>query len=342
MAMRRELGLLVLPEQPVPELVERARRAEALGYDAVWVADEKFYRDPWVVLAAMAGGTERVRLGTAVTEPYSRHPALIAMAVATLLELAPGRFTLGLGSGGPGFPPMGVVRRRPTSALPEAVTIVRGLLDGERLDFEGEVLSFRNGALNFESQPVPVYVAARGTKVLGVAGAIADGVIMAPFASPEAIEYAAGLVAQGARQADRPSPRIVARVDVCIADTREAAREAVRYFVALPVWVSHPNWEYAEALGIRLSDEMRELTARRDYRDIGAAGELLPPEMLDHFAVAGTEADIAAQLRSLLPLVDEVIVHPVASPDLDVDGVVETVAGIWAEIAAPESEREGR
>lgn len=340
--MRRELGLLVLPERPVSELVERARRAEALGYDTVWVADEKFYRDPWVVLAAMAGQTERVRLGTAVTEPYSRHPALIAMAVATLLELAPGRLTLGLGSGGPGFPPMGVVRRRPTIALREAVTIIRGLLAGERLDVEGEVLSFRNGALNFESQPVPVYVAARGTKVLGVAGAVADGVIMAPFASPAAIEYAAALVEQGAREAGRPSPRIVARVDVCIASTRDAAREAVRYFVALPVWVSYPNWEYAEALGIRLPDAMRVLTAQRDYRDIGRAGELLPPEMIDHFAVAGTETDVAARLRELLPLVDELIVHPVASPDLDVDGVVETVAGIWAEIAAHHSTREGR
>lgn len=340
--MRRELGLLVLPERPVPELVARARRAEALGYDAVWVADEKFYRDPWVVLAAMAGRTERVRLGTAVTEPYSRHPALIAMAVATLLELAPGRFTLGLGSGGPGFPPMGIVRRRPTSALREAVTIIRGLLAGERLDFEGDVLSFRNGALNFESQPVPVYVAARGRKVLGVAGSVADGVIIAPFASPEAIRYAADLVASGAREAGLPAPRTVVRVDVCIAETPEAARAAVRYFVALPVWVSYPNWEYAEALGIRLPKAMRELTARRDYRDIARAGELLPPEMIDHFAVAGTEAGVSERLRELLPLVDELIVHPVASPDVDVEGVIEKVAGIWKDIAARDSARGSR
>lgn len=290
----------------------------------------------------MAAGTGRVRLGTAVTEPYSRHPALIAMAVATLLELAPGRVSLGLGSGGPGFPPMGIVRRRPTSALREAVTIIRGLLNGERVDFEGEVLSFRNGALNFAPRPVPVYVAARGTRVLGVAGAVADGVITAPFASREAIGYAAALVERGARDAGRPVPRIVARVDVCIASVRETAREAVRYFVALPVWVSHPNWEYAESLGIRLPDELRELTARRDYRDIGRAGELLPAEMIDHFAVAGTEAEVATRLHELLPLVDEVIVHPVASPDLDVDGVVEAVAGIWAEIAPQDSAREGR
>lgn len=340
--MPPELGLLVLPEQPVPALAERARRAEALGYAAVWVADEKFYRDPWVVLAAMAAATTRVRLGTGVTEPYSRHPALIAMAAATLAELAPGRVMLGLGSGGPGFPPMGVVRRRPTRALPEAVTILRGLLAGERVDVEGEVLSFRGGALSFESQPLRIYVAARGTKVMGIAGAVADGVIMAPFASREAVEYASRIVARGAAEAGRPAPRAVARVDVCIAGNREAARTAVRYFVALPVWVSHPNWEYAEALGIRLPDELRELTARRDYRDIARIGELLPPEMIDHFAVAGTASDVAERLRELAPLVDELIVHPVASPDVDVDAVVAQVAEIWNDVPVRETPRESR
>src|SRR5579859_774461 len=169
MASPHELGLLLLPERPVPQLVERARRAEALGYDAVWVADEKFYRDPWVVLSAIALATEKVRLGTGVTEPYARHPGLLAMAAATLAELAPGRVVLGLGAGGPGFPPMGVERRHPARAIPEAVAIVRSLLAGERVDFAGEVMSFRGGSLNFETRELPIYVAARGRRMLAAA-----------------------------------------------------------------------------------------------------------------------------------------------------------------------------
>lgn len=308
----------------------------------MWVADEKFYRDPWVVLAAAALATETVRLGTAVTEPYARHPALIAMAAATLAELAPGRVTVGLGAGGPGFPPMGVDRRRPTKAIPEAVAIIRGLLAGERVDIEGEVLSFRGGSLNFEPRPLPIYVAARGEKVLGVAGGVADGVIMAPFASRTAIDVASGLVRAGARAADRLPPKLVARVDVCIAGTTDRAREAVRYFVALPVWVSYPNWRYAESLGIELSNELRDLIARRDYRDIARAAPLLPEAMVDHFAVAGTEGDVAEQLGELATLVDEVIVHPVASPDADVDRVVETVAAMWRDVTASPTAREDR
>lgn len=332
--MPHDLGLLVLPEQPVPAIVERARRAEAAGYDSIWMADEKFYRDPWVVLSAVAAGTSRLRLGTGVTEPYSRHPALIAMAMATLAEVAEGRrLVIGLGSGGPGFPPMGVTRRRPTRAIADAVAILRGLLAGERVDHDGEVISFRGGSLAFPSGPLPVYVAARGERVLATAGAVGDGVILGPFASREALEYAIGIAAAGAQRAGRPRPRMVARVDVCVGRTREEARDAVRYFVALPLWVSHPNWRYAEALGIRLSDELDRLMARRDYRDIHAGGALLPPEMIDHFAIAGTAEEVAERIRSLLPLVDELIVHPVAAPGIDVDAMTDRVAEVWGAVA---------
>ena len=336
MASPRELGLLVLPERPVPELVERARRAEALGYDAVWVADEKFYRDPWVVLSAIALATERVRIGTGVTEPYARHPGLLAMAAASLAELAPGRVVLGIGAGGPGFPPMGVERRHPTRAVPEAVAIARALLRGERVDVTGEVMSFRGGSLNFEPSAVPIYVAARGRRMLAAAGRVADGVIMAPFASARAVAHAARIVREAAGSAGRPAPRIVARIDFCVGATAREAREAVRYFVALPVWVSYPDLTYAEATGVALSAELRDLVARRDYRDIAAAGALLPEEMIDHFAIAGTEADVAARVAELLPLVDDLIVHPVASPAASVDEVIRIVARVWHRVTAEE------
>ncbi|MDE3102660.1 MAG: LLM class flavin-dependent oxidoreductase [Chloroflexota bacterium] len=334
MASRHELGLLVLPERPVPELVARARRAEALGYDTVWVADEKFYRDPWVVLAAVALATERVRIGTGVTEPYARHPALLAMAAATLAELAPGRVVLGLGAGGPGFPPMGVERRRPTRAIPEAVSIVRALLRGERLDVAGDVLSFRGGSLNFAARELPVYVAARGQRMLAAAGSVADGVIMAPFASVEAVGRAAAIARDAARAAGRTAPRIAARIDFCVAASEAEARDAARYFVALPVWVSYPDLSYTETVGITLGQGIRELVARRDYRDIAAAGALLPDEMIEHFAIAGTEEQVARRIAAILPLVDDVIVHPVASPSATVDQVVEAVARVWARVSA--------
>jgi 5,10-methylenetetrahydromethanopterin reductase len=334
MASRAELGLLVLPERPVSELVDLARGAEDLGYDAIWVADEKFYRDPLVVLSAMATRTSRVTLGTGVTEPYARHPALIAMALGTLAELAPGRVVVGIGAGGPGFPPMGVIRRKPATALVEAVGIMRGLLVGERVDLEGEVLSFRGGSLNFPSRPLPIFVAARGERVLAAAGGIADGVIVAPFASRPAVEYAVGIVRRGARRAGRASPSIVARVDVSIAEEPERARDAVRYFVALPLWVSYPNWSYVQAIGARPPERARALMARRDYRDITEAANLLPPSMIDHFSIAGTADEVRQRIAELLPLVDQLVVHPVPAAGWSMARLVAAIAEVWKEATA--------
>lgn len=325
--MPRELGLLVHPGEPVEELVRSAQRAETAGYDTLWIADEKFYRDPWVILTAIAGATSSARLATGVTEPYARHPALIAAAMATLAELHPDReLVIGLGAGGPGFPAMGVVRRKPTKAIAEAVAILRGLLAGERVELVGEVVSFHGGSLNFPPRPLPIYVAARAEGMLATAGAVADGVILGPYASREALEYAIG-VADSKRTG--PRPRMVARVDICIADTREAAREAVRTMVALPVWVSYPNLGYVDALGIRLPDELLELCARREYGDIPAIGRLLPLEMIDHYAIAGTEDDVAGRLRELRQLVDELIVHPIAAAGGSHADVADAVASMW-------------
>ena len=321
---RTELGLLHLGNRPAGPV---ARRAEDLGYDALWISDEKFYRDPFVSLAAAAQATTRLRLGTGVTEPYSRHPALIAMAMGTVAELCPGRCFIGLGAGGPGFPPMGVRREHPVQALTEAIQILRGLLGGERVDVAGAVVSFRGGRMNFPTSPLPIYVAARGRRMLRAMGAVADGVVMAPFASAAALDHATGLVGR------RDGRSLVARVDVCIAGTREAARQAVRYFVALPVWVSYPDWGYVEDLGIALPGALRKLVARREYGDIAAAAEMLPEAMVDHFAVAGTEAEVASQLASIAARVDQVLIHPVASPDHDVDAVIEGVARIWRSLA---------
>ncbi len=334
MASRPELGLLLLPEQPIGALVEIARKAEELGYGHLWVADEKFYRDPWITLTAAGLATSSIKLCTGVTEPYARHPALIAMAMATLEELCPDRVVIGLGAGGPGFPPMGVQRTRPARAIPEAIEIMRGLLRGERVDFEGTVLSFRGGSLNFKPRrELPIYVAARGEHVLASAGAVADGVVMAPFASTEAVMQASDLVRRGAERVGRPVPKLVARVDICFGRTREEAREAVRYFVALALWVSYPNWRYAEAVGVRLdSEELRTLMARRDYRDIAAAAPMLPPAMIDHFAIAGTEEEVSGRLAELAPLIDQLIVHPVTAPGWDYSRIISAVAGIWADI----------
>ena len=181
------LELLMLRNVPVPKMVERAKLAEQAGYDAVWVADERFYREVYSSLAVLALNTRRVQLGTCVTDPYARHPALTAMAIATLDEISNGRTLLGFGAGISGFAELGIVRNKPARAMREAIELIRRLLKGETVDFHGEVIGFTNGKLSFKPMrsDIPVYVASNGPLGQRMTGAVADGAIMEGCGSAE-------------------------------------------------------------------------------------------------------------------------------------------------------------
>ena len=103
------IGLLMLGDAPVQTMVERACLAEGVGFDTVWVADERFYREVYSCLTHIAGQTSKVVLGPCVTDPFSRHPALTAMAIATLDEISGGRGILGVGAGISGFVELGSI-----------------------------------------------------------------------------------------------------------------------------------------------------------------------------------------------------------------------------------------
>ena len=101
------IGVLTLGNQTIERLVSLAQLAEHAGYDRFWLADERFYREVYGALAVVATHTRRVALGPCVTDPYSRHPALTAMAIATLDEISKGRAILGFGAGISGFAELG-------------------------------------------------------------------------------------------------------------------------------------------------------------------------------------------------------------------------------------------
>src|ERR1700748_3498871 len=108
-----DIQLLLLGNVPVSRLVDRAKVAEATGYSAVWLADERFYREVYTCLGQIAAHTTKVLVGPSVTDPYSRHPALTAMAIATLDEISGGRAILGIGAGISGFAELQIDRRKP-------------------------------------------------------------------------------------------------------------------------------------------------------------------------------------------------------------------------------------
>jgi 5,10-methylenetetrahydromethanopterin reductase len=333
-----EYGLGLPPTAAVAELLDIAVEAERLGYRWLWVNDERLERDPFTILAAVAQRTERIRLGPGVTNPYSRHPALLATAIATLDELSGGRAVLGLGAGGTNHRALAVERTAPATALREATMLIRALLEGRTASVDGRVVQAREARLDFAA-PRPgleIYIGSRGPRVLELAGAIADGVIVGNLATAPGWAYAVDRIAAGAASAGRDPAdiRLVAWLYVCVDDDDDAALDAIRPMAATSLVTSRP---ILGELGIELPGEFVRAMAAQDWglgrEDVAAAGLSLPPELVRRFGVAGTPATCRGQLRELLeafPQIAQVAIVPFAPSGRS---VLETVQRFTNEVA---------
>ena len=190
-----------------PELESYARAAETAGYESLWVTERYFHEETFTLLGFLAAVTQRMKLGVGVTNPYTRHPALLAMASATLDRVSGGRFILGMGRSEPFIirDRLGLDYRQPRTVLAEAVGSVRRLLAGERVDTTGKQATLRDTRLAIlpVQQPLPIYLAALGPQALRLAGAIADGVILNAYVPTGYVRYAVREIREAARQAGR-------------------------------------------------------------------------------------------------------------------------------------------
>lgn len=217
-------------------VVDAARRAEHAGYDSVWAGDSLLARprgEPLTLLAAVAGGTTRVTLGTAVLLPLLRHPLSLAHALSTLDRIAGGRVIVAVGPGAelPGthaeLAALGVPSDRRVGAMLGAVERVRRFWRNEEMGLELQPRPFREGG-------PPIWLGGSGPRMLHLAGEIFDGWL--PF-SPTPAEYASGLraVREAARRAGRNPDSIAtgAYLTVAVADSpQEAAGELDTYMRA--------------------------------------------------------------------------------------------------------------
>jgi 5,10-methylenetetrahydromethanopterin reductase len=313
-------GVALPARLPVRALVEAGREAEALGFAHLWVTDDRLQRDVFTVLAAMAPATSTIRLGPGVTNPYSRRPALIATAIATLDELSGGRAVLGLGAGGTNHRALGVRREAPVAALRESIRLIRGLLAGDEVTLEGRLVRADAARLDFEPvrESLPIYLGARGPRMLELAGEVADGVIVGNVAAAAGWRYALGHVAAGAERAGRgiDSVRLVAWVYCSVADAGSDALDAVRPMVATSLATSRPILgDLGLGLPAEYSRTMEACGWSLEEAAVVRAGATIPEETLRFFAVAGTSADCADALRSLLegfPQIGHVAIVPAA------------------------------
>jgi 5,10-methylenetetrahydromethanopterin reductase len=312
------IGVALPLEAPAGEILELAAEAERLGYDAVWCNDDRLQHDVIAMLAAMTQRTRHVLLGPGVTNPYSRHAALIATAIATIDELSNGRARLGLGAGGTNHRALGVTREAPAEALREAVAVVRGLLAGERVTVDGRVVRARDARLDFAASraDIPVFIGARGPKVLELAGEVADGVIVGNIATRAGWSYALARIEEGAQHAGRDADSIdvCAWLYTCVADDARAAADAIAPMVGTSLITSRP---ILQELGVEMPAAFAAAMERADWnldRDVvREAARTLPVEVIGAFGLAGAPGDCRARLTALLdafPQISELTIVP--------------------------------
>lgn len=337
--MRLTTGLLLLAARPARELAALATRAEALGYDDFWLADERFFREVYACLAACALATRRLRLGTGVTDPYSRHPALTAMAIATLDELAGGRAVLGIGAGVSGFRELGVDAGRSAIAIREAVELIRRLLAGETVTVKGEIIVFQQGRLDFPPPrpAVPIYVASQRPAGCRVAGRVADGAIMQGCVAEPLVRFFRETVAEGARRAGRDpaAVELVARINVCVADDRRAARDVMRSTIVRSLSAQRPDFFTFRTAGLTLPPGLRDkvlaLPYTHDAAPLKAVAPEVPDEFVDAVTLAGPPGDVAdGVVRLARAGITQLMVFPLA-----VDGRIETTIERFAREVMP-------
>lgn len=302
-------GVTVRLDRPVTEVAELARRAEGLGFDGVWLADHYFARDAVAALTLMADRTGTATLGTAVVSPFLRHPALLASTAATVQEQSGGRFVLGLGPGGFEFgTQLGIRLTRPLGATREAVRIVRALQDGCAV-VPGETFSATGARLHYRAAPSPVYLAARGPKMLELAGEVSDGVITHGLA-PTHVRYVREHLA--AAGSDRPVS-LVLMLDVQIDADRRRAVDALR-----PRCITMAGGSYADELIEIYGLDRGQVTALREAVRAGhEPAAMVTDEMVDGFCVAGPPEHVAERMAELAASGADEVILSVGPGDLD-------------------------
>lgn len=342
--MTLRTGILLLPAYEPAQLADLAVLAESAGYDDFWLADERFFREVYASLTLCALRTARIRLGPCVTDPYSRHPALTAMAIATLDEISGGRALLGIGAGVSGFRELGVDASRSAVAIREAVELIRALLAGETATVKGREVSFATGRLDFTPAraDLPIFVASQRAGGCRVAGRVADGAIMQGAVAEPLVRFLRETVHGAARDVGRDPTRVqlVARLNVCVHDDRVAARDVMRPGIVRSLGAQRPDFFTFATAGLLVPPELRDkvlaLPYTHDPAPLRAVAPLVPDDFVDACTLTGPPDVIATELVRLAGSgIAEVVIYPFA-----VDGRVETTIERFQAEAMPRVRRE--
>lgn len=290
-----QYGVGLFPTEPVPRIVQLGKQAEELGFTHVWIGDSHLiWREAFVNMAAVALNTSRVVIGTGVTNPVTRHPSVLASAYATLDEMAPGRFAVGIGLGDSSLETMGRKQAR-LADFEEAVAQMRAVIEGGEAALESG-----NIRLNFsQGRKIPFYAAASGPKMLELSGRVADGVIILVGVDSGALEKAVARVSAGAESAGRKLSDVHLVLWVpCAVSEQPGAKDAVKAHVARVI--AHPLPFSLDDREQKVLDDIRQAYNYYQHMDQRASqARVIPDWLVDKFAIAGSPDECRAKVEEL-------------------------------------------
>jgi 5,10-methylenetetrahydromethanopterin reductase len=308
------------------EFSELVAWIESLGYDDLWLTDSSLHAgEVYVYLTLALQATTRLRVGSAVTNPLTRHPAITANAFATLEALAPGRVVCGIGVGDRPLPELGLKVAK-VSTLTKTVDVLRRLWRGEKLDGREGLYEYSNAHLHRKPPgELPVHFSASGPKTLEAAGEHADGVILLAGLFPEGMEFALEAIGRGRARSTRPA---FSRTCFLYGSLRDDEQTAIDEARTIAAWFPQTAPVYARLAG--MSDELiADVIASYgggEFQEAAAAASKIDDDLVRKIAFAGTPETAAPKLRWLHDLgVEAVSVFPLGA---DRRGTIERFASM--------------
>ncbi|MFC1786815.1 5,10-methylenetetrahydromethanopterin reductase [Halobacteriota archaeon] len=304
-------GIEFVPDVPLNNLVNHCVLAENNGFDAVWITDHYNNRNVYATLALVAERTKRVRIGPGVTNAYQVHPAITASAIATIDNISNGRAILGIGAGDrTTLASLGIQMDKPVAKLREAVEIIRRLLAGERLSFQGDFFKIERAKLSLKCSDIPIYIGAQGPIMLKTASAIGDGVLI-NASHPLDFKYAIPQIQKG-------SPKegfdIAAYASFSVDSDEEKAKKAVTPVVAFIVAGSPPPVLERHGIDPAEADAIKSSLSKGDFK---TAFWSVTDIMVDAFSIYGSPDHCIRRIRELYGIgVTQVVVGSPIGPDV--------------------------
>ncbi len=310
------VGLVLGGAIPPDQLPAAARLGEEHGFSELWFAEDYFFTGGISGATAALAATERVPIGLGIVSAVVRHPALLAMELATISRMFPGRLWPGIGLGVPlWIQQMGLHPASALRAMRECVTSVRALLHEEELTYEGETFTFDHVKLTHPpTETLPIYMGVVGPKMLELSGEIADGTVVSVLASIDYVSWLRKRVTIGAERGNRRSEahRVACFALYAVDSDGKAAKESLRGVTAFYL-AAMANSALNAAYGI--VDEVTDMAERGGHETVAAE---MPDRWLDDLVIAGDPDECAEKIaRYLASGADSVVLFPMPVERMD-------------------------